>query len=143
MSYQTRKFLAQIDLFGGLPDDVLDDLIQRGATIRSRPGEHVIDQGNTSDTGLRVVLEGDAEVQVNGVTRRQLAPGDYFGEISLIDGSPRSATVVSGPDGLTTFALSSLAFSPVMTENPAVAQTMLKALCARIRSFDSSGDTTS
>ena len=53
------------------------------------------------------------------------------------DGLPRSATVVAGPDGLTTFALSALAFEPVVKENPDVAQALLKALTARIRSLES------
>ena len=54
----------------------------------------------------------------------------------MLDGQPRSASVVAGPDGLSTFALSSLAFAPVVKENPEVAQTLLKALCGRIRSLE-------
>ena len=83
------------------------------------------------------LLEGSAEVEVNGVVRGPLNVGDYFGEISLVDGLPRSATVVAGPDGLSTFALSALAFEPVVKENPEVAQALLKALTARIRSLES------
>jgi CRP-like cAMP-binding protein len=62
--------------------------------------------------------------------------GDYFGEISMIDGSPRSATVISGPEGLKTFALSALAFAP-MLDRPDVSRVLLRALCARIRSIQS------
>lgn len=136
MSYESvPKFLARIDLFEGLSSDVLADLVARGTTLTTQPGSQVVEQGS-SDTGLQVVLEGSAEVSVNDVPRRALKPGDYFGEISLIDGQPRSASIVSGPDGLTTFALSALAFAPVVKENPEVAQTLLKALCARIRSLE-------
>ena len=71
-----------------------------------------------------------------------MTPGVYFGEIWLIDPALRSAAVTSGPDGLTTFALSSLAFAPVITENPAAAQTLLKAMCARIRTLDASDTAT-
>jgi CRP/FNR family cyclic AMP-dependent transcriptional regulator len=53
----------------------------------------------------------------------------------MIDGLPRSATIVSGPDGLTTFRLSALAFAPVM-DNPEVARALLKALCARLRELE-------
>jgi CRP/FNR family transcriptional regulator, cyclic AMP receptor protein len=139
MSYESvPKFLARIDLFEGLSSDVLSDLVARGTTLTTNPGGHVVEQGST-DAGLQVVLEGSAEVLVNDVPRRSLKPGDYFGEISLIDGQPRSATVVGGPDGLTTFALSALSFQPVVKQNPEVAQTLLKALCARIRSLEASG----
>jgi CRP/FNR family transcriptional regulator, cyclic AMP receptor protein len=136
MSYEpVRKLLARIDLFEGLPDEVLSDLVDRGTTLITQPGSPVVEQGS-SDAGLQVVLAGSAEVSVNGVPRPPLTVGDYFGEISLIDGLPRSASVVTGPDGMRTFALSALAFAPVVRENPKVAQSLLKALCARIRALE-------
>jgi CRP-like cAMP-binding protein len=132
------QFLAKVDLFEGLPRQTLDDLMARGTTLTFPAGHHVVEQG-TDDAGLQVVLEGSAEVTVNETDRAALHPGDYFGEISLIDGKPRSATVVAGPDGLTTFALSALAFAPVVKGNPDVAQALLKALTARIRSLEAQG----
>ena len=137
MSYESLpQFLAKIDLFEGLSKDTLSDLIERGTTLKIPAGGHVVEQG-ANDAGLQVVLAGSAEVEVNGVDRAPLGVGDYFGEISLIDGQPRSATIVAGPDGLSTFALSSLAFAPVVRENAEVAQTLLKALTARIRALES------
>lgn len=139
MSYESLpQFLAKIDLFEGLSKDTLSDLIARGTSLKVPAGNHVVEQG-ANDAGLQVVLEGSADVTVNGVERAALTPGDYFGEISMIDGRPRSASVVAGPDGLTTFALSSLAFAPVVRENPDVAETLLKALTARIRALESEG----
>lgn len=129
------KVLARVDLFKELPPRVLEDLVQRGARLTTRPGHHVVDQGSV-DAGLQVVLEGSAEVSVNGVPRGSLGPGDYFGEISLIDGQPRSATVITGSEGMTTFALSALAFAPVIAENPDVARALLRALCGRIRAIE-------
>lgn len=137
MSYESLpQFLAKIDLFEGLSKDTLSGLIERGTTLKVPAGSHVVEQG-AHDAGLQVVLAGSAAVEVNGVVREPLEVGDYFGEISLIDGRPRSATVVAGPDGLSTFALSALAFEPVVKENPDVAQALLKALTARIRSLES------
>lgn len=138
MSYESLpSFLAKIDLFEGLPASVVSDLVNRGTTLQTPAGRPVVEQGS-SDAGLQVVIEGSAEVSVSGDSRKPLGPGDYFGEISLIDGQPRSATIVAGPDGLHTFALSTLAFAPVIRENPDVAQSLLKALCARVRSLESS-----
>jgi CRP/FNR family transcriptional regulator, cyclic AMP receptor protein len=134
MSYHAHQALARIDLFSGLPEDTLSDLVQRGTTFRMEPGRRVVQEGS-SDVGLEVILEGTADVSVNGVPRPSMEPGDYFGEISMIDGAPRSATLVAGPDGLTTFRLSSLAFSAVM-DDPAVSRTLLKAMCARIRALE-------
>lgn len=130
-TYQPRKALRDIDLFAGLPESTLDDLVQAGTTFTTNPGHRVISEGG-ADVGLHVILEGSADITVNGEPRPPLGPGDYFGEISMIDGSPRSATVVSGPQGMTTFALSALAFAP-MIERPEVSRVLLKALCARIR----------
>lgn len=139
MSHESLpSFLAKVDLFAGLSKETLSDLISRGSTLSINPGAHATEQG-AADAGLQVVLEGSAEVSVNGVDRAPLGPGDYFGEISLVDGKPRSATVVAGPDGLTTFALSSLAFAPVVRENADVAESLLKALAARVRLLESQG----
>jgi CRP-like cAMP-binding protein len=138
MSYESLpRFLAKVDLFEGLPADVLSDLVSRGTTLSTPAGRQVVEQGS-ADSGLQIVVEGSADVSVSGEARRPLGPGDYFGEISLIDGRPRSATIVAGPDGLRTFALSTLAFAPVIKGNPEVAQSLLKALCARIRSLEAS-----
>ncbi|GAA1699708.1 cyclic nucleotide-binding domain-containing protein [Kribbella sp. NPDC056951] len=139
MSHESLpQFLAKVDLFEGLSKETLSELIERGTNLQVPAGRHVVEQG-ANDAGLQVVLEGSAVVSVNGVEREPLGPGDYFGEISLIDGQPRSATVVSGPDGLTTFALSALAFAPVVKANGDVAQALLKALTARIRSLEAQG----
>jgi CRP-like cAMP-binding protein len=139
MSHESLPhFLAKVDLFAGMPKETLADLVPRGTTLTIRPGAHATEQGS-DDAGLQVILEGTAEVSVNGVDRAPLGPGDAFGEISLVDGLPRSATVVAGPDGLTTFALSSLAFMQVVRENPDVAEALLKALAARVRLLESQG----
>ncbi len=136
MAYETLpQMLSRIDLFAGVPREVLNDLVQRGARLKTQPGRRVVEQGGT-DAGLQVVLTGGAEVLVNDEPRGSIKPGDYFGEISLIDGAPRSATIVTGPDGMTTFALSSLAFAPIIAENPTVARCLLQALCARIRAVE-------
>jgi CRP/FNR family cyclic AMP-dependent transcriptional regulator len=135
MSYMTRKLLADVDLLSSLPEDVLDDLVHRGATLTTPPGGSLVEQGSDS-AGLQIILEGAAEIEVYGKRRRAIGPGDFFGEISMIDGSPRSATVIAGPEGVTTFALSSLAFAPVIAENPAVAKSLLVSLCARLRAAD-------
>jgi CRP/FNR family transcriptional regulator, cyclic AMP receptor protein len=127
--------LGEIDLFSGVPDGVLSDLVDAGSTHTTPAGATVVAQGG-SDAGLQIVLEGSVDVEVNGVRRPEILPGGYFGEISVIDGGGRSATLTAGKDGLTTFAISPLSFSPLIDKHPELARSLLKALCARLRAVE-------
>jgi CRP-like cAMP-binding protein len=138
MAYQPlTSVLASIDLFSGLPDAVLEDVVAAGTTHSTPPGGKVVTQGS-SDAGLQVVLEGSATVDVSGVSRGEIPPGGYFGEISVIDGQGRSATLTAGPEGLKTFAISALNFSPLIDKHPALARALLTVMAARVRELDKS-----
>jgi CRP-like cAMP-binding protein len=130
-----RESLAEVDLFQGMSAVTINELIHRGTKLKVAPGRVLVEQGST-DAGLQLILEGSAIVSVNGVERGKLEAGQYFGEISLLDGAPRSATVVAGPEGAQTFALSSIAFSDLLDAHPDIARSLLKILTARIRSIE-------
>lgn len=135
MPTSLHQALSNIDLFAPLDQDAIALIAESGATIRSAPGSRVITQG-AQDNGLRVVLEGTATVTVGDDERGTVGPGEYVGEISLIDGEPRSATLTAGPDGVRTFALSSMAFGPLLEANPTIARALLHTLCARLRKVE-------
>lgn len=130
-----RESLHEVDIFDDLPDEVLEDLVSHGSTRRAAAGQLLAEQGH-AEAGLQVVLEGRAIVKVNGVDVGAMRPGQYFGEMSLIDGKPRSATVVSGPEGVQTFAISPISFSSLMDKHPEIARCLLKVLVARIRRIE-------
>lgn len=138
--------LSQVDLFAGVSDRVLRRIAGRGETVNFQAHAHVVEQGSQvsgwaafSPEGVRfyLILEGSANVEVHGIQRGTLRPGQYFGEASLIDGEPRSATVIAGPNGLSAFALSAWAFRPILEENPPIALAMLKVLARRVREAES------
>jgi CRP-like cAMP-binding protein len=76
-------------------------------------------------------------VNVGGRYRTSLGPGDYFGEIALIDGGPRSATVTAASD-LETLSMASFNLRALLKEQPQVAFKLLVQLCQRLRSSEQS-----
>ncbi|WP_052591280.1 Crp/Fnr family transcriptional regulator [Luteipulveratus mongoliensis] len=134
-SVKVRSVLAGIDLFSTLDDDALSQIEQSGTTFTTGAGGKVIAEGS-SDSGLRILLDGSAAVDVGGESRGEVNAGDYVGEISAIDGEPRSASLTAGPDGCTTFAISSLQLTPLVRSNPDIAVALLKTLSARLRKVE-------
>jgi CRP-like cAMP-binding protein len=139
MAQTLSEHLADIDLFSGLSEGALSDLIEAGSTIHTPAGQAAVCQGS-HDAGLQVVLKGSAVVEVNGQrTGDPVGPGEYFGEISVIDGLGRSATLIAGDEGLETFTISPLNFWPLVDQHPTIAHQVMRALCARIRALDAKG----
>jgi CRP/FNR family cyclic AMP-dependent transcriptional regulator len=83
-----------------------------------------------------MLIEGTADVDVDGRAVGSLSTGDYFGEMSLIDGSGRTATVTSGPEGATAFRLSPAAFMELIEQHPHTAVLLLKGLVTRVRQLE-------
>jgi len=85
---------------------------------------------------MHVVLSGSAEALVDGKPHGRLGAGEYFGELSLVDGLPRSAEVRAGPDGLSTFAITKWTFADLIEDHPEVAVPMLHVMVARLRAAE-------
>ena len=87
------------------------------------------DQGGI---GFFLIAEGSATVSVAGTPRRSLGPGDFFGEMALITGEPRSAAIVADSDMLT-YVLTQWNFKPLVVDHPEVAWELLRLLAHRVR----------
>jgi CRP/FNR family transcriptional regulator, cyclic AMP receptor protein len=124
--------VGRCTLFAGLKPAVQQQIADAGNRVQHPAGKVLAEEG-TDGVGFHIVLSGAADVTVAGTYRRTLGPGEYFGEVSLIDGGPRSAGVTAGRDGLQTFALASWAFRPILESQPEVAQALLLGLCSRLR----------
>lgn len=96
-------------------------------------GAVVTAEGGPGD-GFFVIDGGDAEVTVEGQPRATMTAGDYFGEIALLMGSDRTATVTATSD-LRCFALTPWDFRTLVEGNPAIAWKVLQSMAARL--FDS------
>jgi CRP/FNR family transcriptional regulator, cyclic AMP receptor protein len=98
-------------------------------------GQDIVREGTRTD-GLFVILEGSAKVIRGGRTIRRLRGGDFFGEIGLLDGGPRTATVVAvGP--LRALVLLRKEFRQVVTDDPEVGYQILRGAARRLRSIES------
>lgn len=126
--------LRDIYLFRELSDKHLKRVASLGKVVTHQAGHEVADQGQMG-LWFHLVLDGKADVAVNGATRRTLGPGDYFGEIAVIDQKPRSATVVA-TTSLQTWALQGIAFRELLEAEPTVCRAVLVGLCARIRELE-------
>jgi len=124
--------LASVDLFSGLSKRELRKLKDRAREVRHTAGHEVAHEG-LGALALHLVLEGSATVTLQGREVRTLGPGDYFGEISMIDGRARSATITAGDAGLRTLVVSHEEFDRMLGEEPDFARTLLVTLCARLR----------
>lgn len=130
------KRLADVPLFEGLAKSELRTLARESSEKIYAAGTVVIEEGQKGGRFF-LVLGGRAKVLTKGRTRRHLAPGDFFGEMSLIDGSPRSATVVAETD-LTLLTIASWNFMAILQESWPMTRKVMADLCRRIRSLDRS-----
>lgn len=106
--------------------------------LKLRPfakGETVIMEGS-GGAAFFLIESGDATVSKKGVHQATLGPGDCFGELALIDGGPRSATVTAATD-LVCYGLTFWEFRPLIERNSSIAWKLLQALAKRLRAADS------
>lgn len=85
--------LRRLSLFGSLPVAMIENLALRAQHGRFSAGADIITQGGDQADAFYVIESGRVEVFVDGVLRREEGPGEYFGEIALLRGGPRTATV--------------------------------------------------
>lgn len=126
------ELLRSVPLFSSLPDHDLKQVADRMKEVHFPSGTAVAKQGETG-VGFHLLVEGTAEVSKNGTRLTTLSHGGYFGEIGLIDGGVRSATVAAASD-LTTLALVSWDFQPLL-DNPVFAKGLLLGLCRLVRDY--------
>jgi CRP/FNR family cyclic AMP-dependent transcriptional regulator len=128
--------LRQVPLFEGFSKRELEAVFSSAKITEFSPGKPVVEEGATG-VGFHLILEGEAAVTVGGRKRAVLRSGDYFGEMSLIDGGPRSATVRADTP-VRTLGLTSWAFLPLIDDHPSMARKMLVEISRRLRGVEKS-----
>ncbi len=126
-----QAHLARVPIFAGLSSRQLGKLAGASRRTTHQAGHEIAKEGEGA-LALHIILDGTAEVTVHGSPKRELRAGDYFGEISLIDGKKRSATVTAASD-LHTLAVPHGAFQQLLETEPGFAAGLLTLVCARLR----------
>jgi CRP/FNR family cyclic AMP-dependent transcriptional regulator len=126
--------LAGVPLFTGLSKRYLNHLADAADEVAFIPGESIVRQGDLGET-LFVMLEGQAKVVRGGRSVAKLLPGQFFGELSAIDGGPRTASVVADTP-VKALRVFRRTLADLLREEPNVTVRMLESMARRIREVD-------
>lgn len=123
--------LGQVPLFAELTADEVERISRLFKERRFSKGETVTKEGSGA-AAFYLIYSGEAEVSVHGSPRPPLKAGDHFGEIALIDGGERSATVIAASE-LVCYGLTYWDFRPLVQENGGIGWGLLQALARLLR----------
>lgn len=131
--------LSTVPLFRDISQRNLKKVAAKASLKRYAPLTPIVSAGDEGDA-FYIILDGTASVRRTGKRAVKLGPGDFFGELALLDAAPRNATVEADSEVLAV-RLGRAAFTKVLESEPKVAIAMLRALAARSReSRPSPGD---
>ena len=130
-SDERLALLSEVPLFRGLDPSHLGRLAELAAEVNAADGDVLMRQGETGDEFL-VVVEGNVLVERKGRRLARLGPGDFLGEIALIDGRPRTATARADGDARL-LVLDHGQFDALLDEFPGVGRHVARALVERLR----------
>jgi len=123
--------LAKVPIFSGcskreiaIINRAAKEVSHRGGTVIAREGERGI--------GLFLILEGTCSVTIGGKPKAMLGPGDFFGEVALLDGGPRTATVTAMTP-VRLVGITGWVFRGLLMEHPSIALKTLEAVAGRLR----------
>jgi CRP-like cAMP-binding protein len=123
--------LAKVPIFSGCSKRELAIIARAAKEVSHREGTVIAREGERG-IGLFLILEGRCLVTIGGKTKAKLGPGDFFGEVALLDGGPRTATVTAlSPVRLV--GITGWVFRGLLMEHPSIALKTLEAVAGRLR----------
>jgi CRP-like cAMP-binding protein len=126
--------LAQVPLFSSMSKRDLQKIAKASDEVDVPSGRVLIEQGTRGREAF-VVIDGSATVKRNGRKVATVGPGAHFGELALLDGGTRTATIVADSD-MKVLVIGQREFSGVLDEVPGLAHKVLASLAATIRELD-------
>lgn len=126
--------LASVPLFSSCTRRELDKIARAADELDVDEGRTLVEQDATGHEAF-VIVEGQATVLRNGTTVATLGPGQAFGELAILDGGPRTATVVAATP-MRVLVLAQREFGALVDEVPGLAHKLLTAMARRVRELD-------
>jgi CRP-like cAMP-binding protein len=124
--------LRKVPLFAGLDKKELEQIARSMRERRFKAGDTITQEG-AGGVGFFIVDEGEAEVTVGGEKKPgTVGPGDYFGEIALINETPRTATLTARTDMLC-YGMTPWDFRPLVESNSTIAWKLLTAMSEKLK----------
>ena len=135
MGKRERDAVALVPLFSTLSPRHLRRVADLAQEERIMEGATIVREGDIGDT-FYVILEGEAKVtSKSGRVGNRLRPGDFFGEISLLDGGPRTASVVADTP-MTVLGIARKSFLRAITDQPEIGVKLLQNAATMLRRLD-------
>ena len=134
MARPSVETLQRVPLFSGLENRDLERVAGSFKERKYGAGDTIASEGQ-GGAGFFVIAEGTANVTVQGQERGTLGPGDYFGEIALIDEGARTATVTADTD-MTCYAMTFWEFRPIVETDARIAWKLVQALAHKLRELE-------
>jgi CRP-like cAMP-binding protein len=126
--------LGSIPLFSALPRKDLQKIAKASDEVSVDAERTLVEEGATGHEAY-VIVEGEARVSRNGVDVARLGPGDHFGELALLDGGPRTATVTADTP-MRLLVLGQREFSGALDEVPGLTHKLMAQMAGLIRQMD-------
>jgi CRP/FNR family cyclic AMP-dependent transcriptional regulator len=123
--------LAAVPIFSGCSRKELAIIARAAKPVAHNAGAVIAREGERG-IGLFLILEGTCTVSIGGRKKSTLGPGQFFGEIALLDGGPRTATVAADTD-VRLLGLTEWMFRGLLAEHPSIALKTLESVAGRLR----------
>lgn len=136
MGKEWAGVLADLPLFEGLSKRQLGKIAKLGVARRLAPLTPIVRQGDTGNA-FYVILTGNAVVRRAGRRNVVLEPGDFFGEMALLDGAPRTA-MVEATNEVEVMVIPRSGFRRMLRAEPDIAVKILETLASRLRATQAS-----
>ena len=133
---QGVDLLSRVPLFEGLPRRMLKQLAESADVVTFNEREAIVEEGHAGGTFF-VLVEGEAKIVRGKRTIAKVTPGEFFGEISLLDGGPRTASVIAETP-VTAIRIFKRSFDKLVASDPSVASRMLQVVARRLREAERS-----